>query len=282
MANSTRIDALSIELQSSTTKALLKEEYGKVIDNIQHITLASVLKNKDLSGDPTAGTVEAKRFVNVAGATYGTARAGHQGNAIKEATVVIAIDDDREYIEEVEEKDLAMYGVSGLIARRTANHKDMEAVDEDTKFLAEAGTVATSVTVTGLTEWSDKISKAITTLETLKNDFVQGVPRNKIAVVCTPDVYDALREKINNVPNSQNLGAMANYEQGIYKNTRIYSSVFMPSGVNALIMVDGAVAQPVKANSYGPEQIPFSEATGFGLFVHKGTKAVTPDCIFKV
>lgn len=44
-----RTDTLSIELQA-TGKDKLAEEYGKVIENIQHITLANVLKNTDLSG----------------------------------------------------------------------------------------------------------------------------------------------------------------------------------------------------------------------------------------
>ena len=45
-----RIDALSIELRT-TGKDKLAEEQGKVIDNVQHITLASRLKNQDLSGE---------------------------------------------------------------------------------------------------------------------------------------------------------------------------------------------------------------------------------------
>ena len=38
-----RLDALSIELHT-TGKDKLAEEYGKVIENIQHITLANRLK----------------------------------------------------------------------------------------------------------------------------------------------------------------------------------------------------------------------------------------------
>ena len=113
-----RIDALSIELREGG-KDKLAEEYGKVIENLQAVTLASRLKNTDLSGDPTSGTVEAKRFVNVAGKAYGTARGAGKGQAIKAEPVVIAINDDTEYIEEVEEKDLRTYGVNGLIERRT-------------------------------------------------------------------------------------------------------------------------------------------------------------------
>ena len=69
-----RIDALSIELQGQQGNDKLAEEYGKVIDNVQKNTLSTRLKNTDLSGQPNAGTVEAKRFTNVSGNAYGTAR----------------------------------------------------------------------------------------------------------------------------------------------------------------------------------------------------------------
>ena len=75
-----RLDALSIELIAGG-KDKLKEEYGKVIDNLQHITLSARLKNTDLSGDPTSGTVEAKRFKNIVGNSYGTARTAGKGQA---------------------------------------------------------------------------------------------------------------------------------------------------------------------------------------------------------
>lgn len=104
-----RLDALSLKLQNGSSAEKLAEEYGKVIENIQAVTLAAKLKNTDLSGDPTSGTVEAKRFVNVAGQSYGTARTAGKGQYVKAKPVVIAIDDNTEYIEEVEEKDLKTY-----------------------------------------------------------------------------------------------------------------------------------------------------------------------------
>ena len=61
--------------------------------------LSSVLKNKDLSGDPTSGTVEAKRFVNISGNAYGTARTAGAGQLVKVKPVVISINDNTEYIE---------------------------------------------------------------------------------------------------------------------------------------------------------------------------------------
>lgn len=277
MADS-RIGALSIELQT-TGKDKLAEEYGKVIENLQHITLASQLKNTDLSGDPTSGTVEAKRFVNAKSQAYGTARKGGAGNKIKAKPLVIAIDDDTEYMEEVEEKDLKMYGVNGLIERRTKNHQDSFAVELDTKFFEEAKNAGTALTINEA-DIADEIEAAIQTVETVKNDFVSGVPRNLISIVMSPAKYGKLRNKINALPNSNGLGQIANWEGGIFNNARIYSSVFLPSDVDYIVMVNGAIAQPITTSIYSPKAIEFSNATGFGLFAYKGTKAVMEDLIF--
>ena len=274
-----RLDALSIKLQNGSSAEKLAEEYGKVIENLQHITLASQLKNTDLSGDPSTGTIEAKRFVNVSGNPYGTARGAGKGQYIKAKPVVIAINDNTEYIEEVEEKDLRTYGVNGLIERRTRNHQDALARELDTKFFAEAVSAGSSFTPTGTPSIEDEIEEAIQTVETTKNDFVNGVPRNLIEIVASPATYGKLRNKINSISNSNNLGVVPNYEQGIFNNVNVYSSVFLPNGINYVVMVKGAVAQPVLTSIYNPTKIELSDATAFGLFAYKGTKAVTEDLI---
>ena len=273
-----RIDALSIELLSGG-KDKLAEEYGKVIENIKARTLSAKLKNTDLSGDPTSGTVEAKRFVNVVGQAYGTARGAGKGNAVKAKPVVISIDDNTEYLEEVEEKDLRTYGVNGLIERRTRNHENQLAVELDTKFFAEAVNAGTEFTPTK-NDMAEEIEEAIQKVETTKNEFVQGVPRNMIEVVMSPAYYGALRTKINASGNSLKLVGMANYEEGTYNNTKVYSSAFLPEGTDYIVMVNGAVAQPVHTSIYNPKKVDLSDATAFGLFAYKGTKAVMEDLIF--
>lgn len=274
-----RIDALSIDLVT-TGKDKLAEEYGKVIENLQHITLASRLKNTDLSGDPTSGTVEAKRFANKVGKAYGSARTAGKGDYIKAEPVVIAINDNTEYIEEVEEKDLRTYGVAGLIERRTKNHQDALAVELDTKFFAEAVSQGTSFTPTGVNpSIEDEIEEAIQTVETTKNNYVNGVPRNMIEVVMSPQYYGKLRNKINSISNSNDLGQVRNYEEGTFNNVSIFSNVFLPEGINYVVLVKGAVAQPVMTSIYNPAKVQLSDATAFGLFAYKGTKAVTPDLI---
>lgn len=274
-----RLDALSIELTTSG-KDKLKEEYGKVIENLQHITLAARLKNTDLSGDPTSGTVEAKRFANIVGQAYGTARTAGDAQNVKADPVVIAINDNTEYLEAIENKDLKTYGVNGLIERRTRNHQDALAVELDTKFFAEAVNAGTSFTASaGATAIEDEIEEAIQTVETTKNSFVNGVPRNMIEVVMSPAYYGKLRNKINSISNSNDLGKVANWEGGIFNNTEVYSSVFLPQGINYVVMVKGSVAQPVMTSIYEPKNIDLSDDIAFGLFAYKGTKAVTPDLI---
>ena len=274
-----RLDALSIKLTDGSTADKLAEEYGKVIENLQHITLASRLKNTDLSGDPTSGTVEAKRFVNITGQSYGTARGHGYADKIKADPVVVALNDNTEYLEEVEEKDLKTYGVNGLIERRTRNHQDALAVELDTKFFAEAVNQGTSFTPTGTPTIEDEIEEAIQKIETTKNNFVQGVPRNMIEVVMSPAYYGRLRNKINSISNSNKLGVVPNYEQGTFNNVNVYSNVFLPNGINYVVMAKGSVAQPIMTSIYNPKKIELSDATAFGLFAYKGTKAVTPDLI---
>ena len=276
-----RIDSLSIQLQGQEGKDKLAEEYGKVIENVQKNTLSTRLKNTDLSGEPTAGTVEAKRFTNVTGNAYGTARSAGQGQKIKAEPVTVKINDDTEYISEVEEKDIMMYGVSGLIERRMGEHQKGLEVELENKFFAEAVSAGTSFTAVGdNVSIEDEIEQAIEKVETVKNNFVSGVPRNMIEVVMSPAYYGRLRNKINAIPNSNGLGQLQDYEEGRFNNTKIFSSVFLPAGINYVVMIDGAVAQPIRTSDYAPQKVGLSDATAFGFFAYKGTKAVTPDLIF--
>lgn len=274
-----RINSLSIKLAGQEGQDKLAEEYGKVIENVQKNTLSTRLKNTDLSGDPTAGTVEAKRFTNVAGKAYGTARSAGEGQKIKAEPVTVKINDDTEYISEVEEKDIMMYGVGGLIERRMAEHQKGLEVELEDKFFAEAVDAGTAFT-SEATAIEDEIEEAIQRLENVKNNYVRGVPRNMINVVMNTATYGKLRNKINSISNSNELGQVRDYEEGMFNNTKIFSTVFLPEGINYVVMIDGAVAQPIRTSEYAPTKIELSDATGFGFFAYKGTKAVTPDLIF--
>ena len=272
----TRLDALSIELQGQEGKDKLAEEYGKVIDNIATQTISGLYSNKDLSGDPNAGSVEAKRFANIKGNKYGTARASGQGQKVKSLNVVVPVDEDLEYIEEVEEKDLKMYGVNGLIERRTANHQMVMGIDSDVRFFEVMKEEGTKFTTTE-TEPNKILSKAIVALSKIKNDFVNGVPLQMIKVACSPDFYGDIRDYLDDTKNANIDTSIGEF--GRFHGVDTFNTVNIPDGVNYIVFIDGAVAQPKHPVISEPERIGLSKATGFGLFIDRGTKCVTPDLV---
>lgn len=273
-----RITSLEV-LLDPTGKMLLAEAYDGVIENVQKATISGQLKNTDLSGDPTAGTVEAKRFVNAKSNAYGTARGKGKGELVKGKPVTIPIDTDREFIEEVEQKDVSLLGVDGLITRRSANHAMQMANELDRAFFAECVASGTQFTPsTEATAIQDIIEEAIVTLETLKNDYIDGIPRNMLSVEVTPAVYSKMRKYLDESVHNANVDTAAETFDRFH-GVRFISTINMPTGCDFIVQVDGSVAQPVRSKAYSAEKIPMSEAYAIELFFYYGTKAVTPETI---
>ena len=271
-----KITSLSLYLENGTDKDYLKESYGKVIENIQSKNISSELKNQELSGDINSGTVEAKRFVNAVSNEYGTARAGGAGAKVKAKPVTVAMNVDKEIIEEVEDKDVAMYGVEGLIDRRVKNHEMRVSKDLERAFFNEAATAGTTATVTETTATA-KVDEVIVALETTKNDFVDGVDRMYMTVVVNPKVYTALQSEIDTLANPNVNSASATINE--YHGCKIKKSTDLGEGIDFIVMVDGSVAQPVRYTLSNLAKIPMSNAYSFGIFYSYGTKAVAPDLI---
>ena len=168
-----RINALNILLESDG-KEYLAELYGKTIEGVQKALISGSMKNMDLSGDPVSGTVEAKRFVNATPKNYGTARTAGKGDAVKAKPVTVAIDTDREIVEELEQKDVRLYGVVGVLNRRSANHILRMAAELDNAFFAAAAGKATVLNLSAYKTISDELEAIIQECETTQNDFVDG------------------------------------------------------------------------------------------------------------
>lgn len=268
-----RIASLNI-LASNDGKDFLSETYGKVINNVMKNTISSQLKNSDLSGNPKSGTVEAKRFVNATVNNYQTARSGGKATAVKAKPVVISIDNDKEIIEEVETKDTTMYGVDNLVERRAAECERKLTTVLERAFFDTAAKAGTQVTPVGTTPEAIA-EELIQSVETVSNDYVDGVERNMIALVCRPDFYGQLRTYLDATTHNTEGEAI-----NTYHGVRIFSSTYLPSGVKAIAMAQGSVAQPVNTNLYPARQIELSNAYAFGIFFSYGTKAVTEDLIF--
>lgn len=273
-----RMTSLEVLLEPKG-KMLLSEAYDGVIENVQKATISGQLKNTDLSGDPTAGTVEAKRFVNAKSNAYGTARGKGKGELVKGKPVTIPIDTDREFIEEVEQKDVSLLGVDGLITRRSANHAMQMTNELDRAFFVECVASGTQfIPSDGTTEIQDIIEEAIVTLETLKNDYIDGIPRDMLSVEVTPAVYSKMRKYLDESVHNANVDTAAETFDKFH-GVRFISTINMPAGCDFIVQVDGSVAQPVRSQAYSAEKIPMSEAYAIELFFYYGTKAVTPETI---
>ena len=275
----TRIDSLNVLLDgSSDGKMLLKEAYDGVIANVQKGTVSSKIKNTDLSGDPTAGTVEAKRFVNASSQPYGTARTAAKGTAVKGKTVTVPINVDREFVEEIAEKDIRLLGVDGLVAKRSANHAQRMVAELDTAFFAEGKNSGTQFKpAKAVTDIKDIVESAILQLEKLKNNYIDGLDRSMLSITFDPDTYSAMRMYLDTVVNT-NVDTTSE-EFVMYHGVKCYNSNRLPSGVKFEIMMDESIAQPITSTPYSAERIPLSEDVAIEMFFYYGTKAVTPDTI---
>lgn len=273
-----RIESLSI-LTTESGKEYLAELYGKVIENVQKTLVSADMKNRDLSGDPTAGAVEAKRFANANDAEYGTARKNGKGDKIKAKPVTVAIDTDREIVEEMEEKDIKLYGVDGVLDRRAANHVQRMATVLDKAFFKVADEAAVKVTVAEGTSIEDELEQVIQECENTANDFVDSVPRSMMRLVMSTAYYGKVRNNLDKMSRA-NVDTAAE-EFYAWHGVEVKSCTHLPAKCDYLLLVDGAVAQPCMSNTYSAEKIQLSEAYGVSLFYHFGTVAVTPDLIFK-
>lgn len=275
MAETTRITSLDV-LLDPTGKMLLSEAYDGVLENVQKKAISTGLKNTDLSGDPTAGTVEAKRFANASSKAYGTARTAGKGDHVKGKPVTIPIDTDREFVEEVEQKDVSLLGVDGLIAKRSANHALRMAAELDAKFFEVGKSGGTKFTPTK-TAIQDIVEEAIVTLETTKTDYIDGIDRSLMSIVFDAATYSEMRSYLDTVSNT-NVDTTSE-EFIMFHGVKCYSSTRLPANTKFELMVDGSIAQPIRSTPYSAERIPMSEAMAIELFFYYGTKVVTPETV---
>ena len=277
-ATTGRITSLNILLEQGG-KDYLSELYGRVIESVQKELISADMKNRDLSGDPTSGSVEAKRFANASPKAYGTARAAGKGDALKAKPVTVPLDQDDEIVEEIEEKDIRLYGVDGLLERRALNHVRRMASELDRAFFTVAYNGATEAEINAGDPIEDQLEAIIQTCENTMNDFVDGVPRDMMRLVCGTFVYGKIRNALDKV-SRPNVDTTAE-EFYAWHGVEVKSCVHLPVGCPFLLMVEGAVAQPSYAVAYNAEKIPLSKAYAVELFYHYGTAVVMPDLIFK-
>lgn len=268
-----KTDAKSIVLASDgTTPDKLLELSGSVIENVQKTALSNQFKNTNYSGDIAAGSVLIKRFNTSVVKAEGTARTAQAGDKVKAEPVTVNLDQDKEIVEELHNKDIKKYGIPDLLGRRQNDHRLAMVRTLDRAFFAEAESAGSEVVVDG-DDIAEQLESLIVDLEETSNDYVDGVERDLMVLTVKPKVFGKLKNFIDKLPNPNGGGVDAN----IFHNVQILSNFRQTK--DAILMVKGSIGQPVSVTPYDSEKIPAGNGYWVELFFDYGTKAVMPDLI---
>ncbi len=269
-------EALNIMMQDGTTKENLKEVLNGVLENVSARAVSEQIKAKNGSGNPEGGVIEYKRFVNAELKDKGTARKAGEGDKVKAKPVKVYIDTDKEIVEELQGKDVKLYGIDGMAERRKVNHQSAIVRYLDREFFSK---VLEGTKVTQKDTVQDTIDELLQNARTLKNDFIDGIESDLLVIVVDSKYRKDMKKVLDDLPNGTDPKEQA---IGMYDSVRVYESTRMPEGVRAVVMMDGAIAQPYYVSEYGAEKVPFDDAVALEDFLYKGTKALMEDTIFYV
>lgn len=269
-------DALNIMLQDDETKDNLKHVLSGVLENVEARAISEQIKAKNGSGNPEGGVIEYKRFVNAELKDKGTARTAGKGDAVKAKPVKVVIDTDKEIVEELQGKDVRLYGIDGMAERRKVNHQSAIIRYLDREFFAK---VTEGTEVTPKDNVQDTIDDLLERARTLKNDFIDGIESDLLVIVVNSTYRKAMKKILDELPNGTDPKEQA---IGIYDSVRVYESNRLPTDVEAVVMMDGAIAQPYYVSEYSAEKVPFDDAVALEDYLYKGTEALMEDTIFYV
>ena len=270
------VDAHNIYSDNAETKAKLAEIKGQIIEAVIKGTVSTKIKNTFGIGNPSAGSVAYDRLKNAVSKDYGTARKASKGEPVRNTGRVINnIDDRQEIVEEYDNTDIKQFGIADLITRRKNSQASSLARYLDTLFFAEAVKSGTEIqSLTSAMPIEEVLEKVIQTVETVKNDWVDGVDRSEIVLTVTPAIYGKLANYLNKVKNeiTGEVDVLFNGQVRIFSNHRQTKAI--------IAMHEGAIAQDVNVFDFDPQKVPFSNSVEASLFFAQGTKAVEPDLVF--
>lgn len=272
-----RQPALNIaDYTDQTVMDNLAEVLDGVIENIQVSAVSEALKNRNGSGDPQGGTVEYKRFVNAELKAKGTARTAGAGDKVIAKPVIVNLNDDKEIVEELQMKDVKLYGIDGMAERRKANFARRIEAYLDRAFFTEVVNGGTQFTRGSLTELKAILDAMIVSAKETQSDFIDGIDAEDLAIVLNGTARKELKNDLDALPNGtepQN-GAI-----GAYDSVVVYESNRLPENVDMIVTLKGAVAQPYFIDDYQAEKVPFDDAIALESFIYSGRKTLVPEAI---
>lgn len=269
-------EALNIMLADGETKDKLAETLDGVIENVSVSAVSEQIKAKNGSGSPESGVVEYKRFANAKLEDKGTARKAGKGNSVKAKPVQVVINTDKEIIEELQGKDVRLYGIACMAEKRKVNHQSQIKAYLDREFFLK---VFEGTRVDEKETAKESVDEILEKARTLKNDYIDGIDSDMLVLVLNSTYRKALKDYMDELPKGTD---PKNASIGMYDSVVTYESTRLPEGVKAVVMIDGAIAQPYYVSEYNAEKVPFDDAVALEDFLYKGTKALMEDTIFYI
>jgi hypothetical protein len=282
-----RTDATGV-VDSTAAAAKLSEIYGNVVETYQKRSGVARVKNANGSGDPSYGSMVFSRFANASVNAYGTARSAGKGDALQDDQITVNLDQDKEIVEELEMFDVKMHGVANLIQKRGPNHAlrmmahlDRAALTAAKTAAAAEGNNADITYANGTTpDYLELLEETILKLETVENDYVDGVDRSMIVVFLRPGIFSKIKKELDSVFAYN--GSTELIEVPGYHEVQIISEHYLPSDTDFIATTVGNIAQPVYSDGYTDGgRIKLSNAYEVSLFFKYGADILAPDLVFE-
>jgi hypothetical protein len=273
--------ANNVVISDGSTADDLMLQYGAIQGEIAARFTYRDLVNTNYLTDPVkGGTVEVARLAMANSQDYGTARSGGSGNKIQNNSVDIKIDQDQEFAEEMNAKDLRLWNKLGDIAvlenRRSSFALSMGIQLENAYYtlLQETAVANGLVDLSGESDVEDKLALLIRTLGAVENDNVAKVDRELMILTLAPKWYDALEKELTGLNNPISGRTDAVAFRGV--ETRMASR----QGFDAIVQVVGSVAQPVVFDEFYVAKPELSNDKYAYMSYYYGTGAVMSDLVF--
>ena len=273
-----RTAALSIYV-SEGVKAELKNKIVGTFENLAKDTVSGKLKSKNYT--EKNGSIEYKRYANATSQAYGTARTAGNGQKLVAPSVIVNLDQDKEIVEEVNAFDGTSFteeDLQAFLARRQVSIQQTVARDLDRAFFAAAKTGGTKgADISKAKKIKEQIGDIIVSLETTNNNFVDGVEREQMALVCSSALYQAIKNELNDCYNFA--GTTADEVFKGLDGVATFSSNRLPSGVDYVLMTMDSIAQPVMMTNADIEKIPLSNEMAVEIFYRFNAKVIAQELV---
>lgn len=271
------VASLYVKEFGEITNDKLAEILDGVIDNIQTSAVSEALKNTQGSGTPEAGVIEYKRFVNAELNDKGTARTNKKGSEVVAEPVFVNLNINKEIVEELQIKDVKLYGIEGMAEKRANNFVKRIRAFNDRLFFAKTVEGIEATDMSGLTTTQDKIDKLIVDAKSTESDFVDGIDAEDLALVLSPEYRKDLKNAMDKLPEGTDA---KNGLIGRYDGVDVFETHRLPKGIKAVVMLKGAVAMPYFVSEYSAEKINLDDAIALQSFLYIGAEQLVPEAIY--